>query len=155
MAARSVDGAGRRPCKRCLALVAEHKGAGEFSTRPGAARLTLMPGRQPNTPPPSGRAPVTPGTLALRTALDQSPPLTALLQRLQQSRQRFAAIEAQLDDALRGAVRPGPLDDAGWSLLVSGGAAAAKLRQLLPQLQAQLRAQGWPDTPLRVRVQAR
>jgi len=92
---------------------------------------------------------------ALATALDQSQPLTALLQRLQQSRARFAAIEPHLDAGLRSTVRPGPLDDAGWSLLVTGGATAAKLRQLLPQLQAALRAQGWPDTPIRVRVQAR
>ena len=97
----------------------------------------------------------TPGTLALRTALDRSEPLGALLLRLQQSRARFASIEALLDDGLRSTVRPGPLDDAGWSLLVAGGATAAKLRQLLPQLQAALRAQGWPETPIRVRVSSR
>lgn len=128
-----------------------------------ATRLRRMTGRKPIAPPPNSRAPATPGaraqphpgTLALATALDQSQPLTALLQRLQQSRARFAAIEPHLDAGLRSTVRPGPLDDAGWSLLVTGGATAAKLRQLLPQLQAALRAQGWPDTPIRVRVQAR
>lgn len=100
-------------------------------------------------------APHTPGTLALRTALQHSEPLSSLLQRLQQSRARFAVIEPLLDDGLRSAVRPGPFDDGGWSLLVAGGATAAKLRQLLPRLQAALRAQGWPDTPIRVRVSSR
>lgn len=106
----------------------------------------------------SARKPVaqpTPGTWALAAALDRSQPLTVLLQRLQRSRERFAAIEPQLGEGLRSAVRAGPLDDTGWTLLVSGGAAAAKLRQLLPQLQAALLEQGWPELPIRVRVQSR
>ena len=45
--------------------------------------------------------------------------------------------------------------EADAAVYLTGGATAAKLRQLLPQLQAALRAQGWPDTPIRVRVQAR
>lgn len=104
--------------------------------------------RKPASPP-------TPGTWALAAALDHSQPLTVLLQRLQRSRERFAAIEPLLGEGLRSAVRAGPLDDAGWTLLVSGGAAAAKLRQLLPQLQAALLEQGWPELPIRVRVQSR
>ena len=96
-----------------------------------------------------------PGTWALGAALDRSAPLTLLLQRLQQSQQRLAAVGGQLPDGLRSEVRAGPLDETGWTLLVPGGAAASKLRQLLPQLQAALRAQGWPELPIRVRVQAR
>jgi hypothetical protein len=94
------------------------------------------------------------GTLALAEALDQSQPLTNLLQRLQQSRARFAAIRERLPDTLCSQVRPGPIDDAGWSLLVPSGAIASKLRQLLPELQAALKAQGWPETPIRIRVNA-
>ena len=95
------------------------------------------------------------GTLALGEALDQSQPLTSLLRRLQESQARLAAVRDLLPDALRGQVRAGPLDDAGWSLLVPGGAAAAKLRQLLPQLQATLQQQGWPATTIRIRVHQR
>ena len=104
-------------------------------------------------PKPDRRA--HPGTLALGEALDQSQPLTQLLRRLQQSQARLAAVRELLPDALRSQVRAGPLDDAGWSLLVPGGAAAAKLRQLLPVLQAALQQQGWPATPIRIRVQQR
>ena len=105
-------------------------------------------------PSPTPSAAAHPGTLALAEALDRSQPLALLLQRLQQSRERFAAIQAQLPASLRAQVRPGPLDEAGWSLLVPGGAAASKLRQLLPELQAALRTQGWPELPIRVRISA-
>lgn len=95
-----------------------------------------------------------PGTWALGAALDQSQALTSLLQRLRESNERFEALRAHLPEALRGEVRPGPLDDSGWTLLVRGGAAAAKLRQLLPALDSALRAGGFTPLPIRVRVRA-
>lgn len=96
----------------------------------------------------------TPGAWALGAALRQSQPLTRLLQRLQESNQRFEVLREHLPDTLRTEVRPGPLDDAGWTLLVRGGAAAAKLRQLLPTLQAALQAAGFAALAIRVRVHA-
>jgi hypothetical protein len=96
-----------------------------------------------------------PGTLALGDALGQSQALTSLLQRLQESQARLAALRERLPEALRDQVRAGPLDEAGWSILVPNGAAASKLRHLLPELDAALRKQGWPALPLRIRVQAR
>ena len=94
------------------------------------------------------------GTWALGAALDQSVPLTSLLQRLQQSQARFDAIRSHLPDGLRDHVRPGPLDDTGWSLLVRSGSMAAKLRQLSPALEQALLAQGWQALPIRIRVQS-
>jgi hypothetical protein len=94
-------------------------------------------------------------TLALAEALGRSEPLGNLLQRLQASRERFDAIAALLPEPLRAEVRPGPLDEAGWSLLVSGGAAASKLRQLAPRIDADLAQRGFVPLPLRIRVQAR
>jgi len=93
------------------------------------------------------------GHLSLGDALDRSEPLTRLLQRLQESRARFDAITVLLPGGLQHSVRPGPLDDDGWLLLAAHGAAAAKLRQLLPRLEAALLAGGWPPTPIKVRVQ--
>jgi hypothetical protein len=95
------------------------------------------------------------GTWTLGTALDQSQPLARLLQRLQESQARFAVIREHLPEPLRDAVRPGPLDDAGWSLLAQSGAVASKLRQLLPDLEAALTGQGWQATPIRIKVQSR
>jgi len=98
--------------------------------------------------------PSSPGTLALGAALDQNQTLGRLLQRLQESRARFAAIREMLPDTLRDQVRPGPLDDAGWSLLAPSGAAASKLRQLVPALETRLHEQGWQPTPIRIKVQS-
>ena len=94
----------------------------------------------------------TPGTVGIDTALDDSVPLARLLARVRESRERFAAISALASPALLQQMRPGPLDDEGWSLLVANGAAAAKLRQLLPRLQQTLTARGWPGPPIRVKV---
>jgi hypothetical protein len=110
-------------------------------------------GRLPVMATPRGTA-AHPGTVAVGDALDRSQPLVRLLQRLQQSRDRHAAVCEHLPDALRDQIRPGPLDDAGWTLLVSHGAAASKLRQLLPTLDAALRAKGWAALPIRIKVQA-
>jgi len=95
----------------------------------------------------------TPGTMALDDALGRSEPLTRLLRRLEDSRARFEAVRALLPAGLHEAVRPGAVDDDGWSLLASHGAAAAKLRQLLPRLETELRERGWPPLPIKVRVQ--
>jgi hypothetical protein len=107
-----------------------------------------MSGRTNNSSPQCS------GTFALAAALDQSDSLTRLLQRLQESQARFAAIGDLLPEPLRVAVRPGPLDDAGWSLLAHSGAVASKLRQLVPELQAALQSQGWQATPIRIKVQS-
>jgi hypothetical protein len=100
-------------------------------------------------PPPNAPA----GTLALGAALDRSEPLARLLERARESRARFAVVAALLPDGLRDAVRAGPLDEDGWSLLAAHGAAAAKLRQWLPKLEAALAEQGWPQRPIKVRIQ--
>ena len=98
---------------------------------------------------------VTPGTMALGAALDQSSPLSNLLQRVKNSRQYRDAIAHLLPPGLDTEVRPGPLDDQTWSLLVSSGSAAAKLRQVLPQLLEAVRASGWQGTSIKVKVQPR
>ncbi len=94
-----------------------------------------------------------PHQVPLTAALQGSEPLAGLLHRIRQSQARLDAIAPLLPPALRQAVRPGPLDDAGWSLLVANSAAAAKLRQMLPQLQAGLLAHGWPAVEIRLKVQ--
>jgi hypothetical protein len=93
-----------------------------------------------------------PKTVPLAAALDRSESLTGLLRRLRDSRARLDTVAGLLPQALRPAVRPGPLDDAGWMLLVADSSAAAKLRQLMPALEAALLDAGWPVVPVRIKV---
>ncbi len=98
--------------------------------------------------------PVVPLGLPLARALEQNPSLADLARRLAQSNARFAAIGLHLPEPLRAQVRPGPVDDEGWSLLASNAAAAAKLRHLLPRLSDSLREQGWPELSIRVHIRS-
>ena len=73
-------------------------------------------------PPPQ---PPHAGTLALGEALDHSIELGQLMARLQASKQRFETIRKLLPAELQAAVRPGPLDENGWSLLAAMARSAA------------------------------
>lgn len=90
----------------------------------------------------------------LHEAIATSAPLASLAQRLRESNARFDAIRGSLPGTLATQVRPGPIDDLGWTLLAANGAAASKLRQLVPRLEAALAQAGFAATLLRVRVQA-
>lgn len=90
--------------------------------------------------------------LKLAAALDGSEPLVGLLQRVRESQARLKALEGWMSPALRAGVRSGPLDEEAWQLLVDNAAVAAKLRQLLPALEAELRLHGWTKPPIRIKV---
>jgi hypothetical protein len=94
------------------------------------------------------------GSFSAASAVQRSEPLSQLLARVRQSQERLMCINALLPASLVGVVRPGPLDDVEWALLVPGNAVAAKLRQCLPTLEAGLLAAGWPARALKVRIQA-
>jgi hypothetical protein len=53
---------------------------------------------------------------------------------------------------LAASVQPGPIDEAGWSLLVANAAVAAKLRQLAPRFEERLREAGHPVAAIRIKV---
>jgi hypothetical protein len=91
----------------------------------------------------------------LAQALNGSESLAGLLARMQQSQARLALVAPLLPLALRSQVRAGPVDDKAWDMLVDNAAAAAKLRQMLPSLQAALAQGGWPEPAPRVRIQPR
>jgi Dna[CI] antecedent, DciA len=99
-------------------------------------------------------SPAVPLPMSLDRAIASSDSLTSLAARLRESEQRLAAIAPLLPDNLAREVRPGPIDDEGWSLLVSNAAVAAKLRQLLPRLNESLRTRSFRDLPIRVRLRA-
>jgi hypothetical protein len=99
-----------------------------------------------NTP-----APLEPRTIA--EALRGSAPLGRLSERLRRSEAAFAAVRHLLPAALAAQVRPGPIDDEGWSLLCSNAGIAAKLRQIAPRLEQHLHECRLGVAAIRVKVQ--
>lgn len=87
-------------------------------------------------------------------AAEDSPTLARLVQLARESGERLQAVLSLVPPALRPALRPGPIEGTTWCLLVDSNAAAAKLRQLLPALEAHLRSRGWQVTAIRLKVQA-
>ena len=95
-----------------------------------------------------------PSSLTAYQAASGAPLLARLNQRIDESSRRFKAIETLIPGALRAAVKAGPIDEQSWCLLVSGNAAAAKVRQLLPLLHASLLRQGWKVMSIRLKILA-
>jgi hypothetical protein len=110
------------------------------------------PARAVTPPKPPARAPLPSRTVDIGHALAGSEPLALLARRMRDSQNRLAAISGLLAPAMRPHVQAGPIDDEGWSLLVANNAVAAKLRQMLPALEAHLRSQGWAGPPVRVKL---
>jgi hypothetical protein len=97
--------------------------------------------------------PSIPGGLPVRDALDRCEPLQQLQRRLALSRQCLETVRPTLPPELVPLVSAGPLDDTGWTLLAAHAAAAAKLRQLRPRLEASLRGNGFQVSAIRIRIQ--
>jgi hypothetical protein len=74
---------------------------------------------------------------------------------VRESSARLQAIRSLLPAPLRASVQAGPIEDGCWCLLVSSNAVAAKLRQLLPALQAHLSLKGLSVSSIRIKVQNR
>ena len=88
----------------------------------------------------------------LHEAAEDSPTFARLAQLARESTQRLRAIESLIPVALRPSIRPGPIEGTTWCLLVEGNAAAAKLRQILPVLQAKLNSDGWEVSAIRLKA---
>ncbi len=94
--------------------------------------------------------------LTIEQAVGEAPTLARLAGLARESGDRLAAILPLVPAGLRQGLRPGPIEEGGvWCLLVPNNAAAAKLRQLAPALQAHLRTGGWQVTSIRLKVQTR
>lgn len=85
-------------------------------------------------------------------ALVASDTLTSLLGSHRRANACMALVSASLAPALRGQMRPGPVEDGTWTILANHGGAAAKLRQALPTLLEALAAGGENITEIRVKV---
>lgn len=90
---------------------------------------------------------------SLEQAVGAAPHLAVLTQRIRASQSYLDGIQHLIPAALRRHIKPGPLDDGVWCLLVSNAAASTKLRQLLPTLQRALTQNGAQINSIRIKVQ--
>lgn len=91
--------------------------------------------------------------VTLMQATQESPTLVRLTELSRDSVARLKAVEPMIPAVLRSAIKAGPIDGSNWCLIVNSNAAAAKIRQLLPAMEAQLRTKGWRDCAIRLKVQ--
>lgn len=88
----------------------------------------------------------------MHQAVGNSPVLAHLSELVQESNDRLKAIESLLPAALYAAVKAGPINGESWCLLVNSNAAAAKIRQLVPLIQARLLGKGWKISSIRLKI---
>jgi len=89
----------------------------------------------------------------LLQASQDSPTLARLIELTGDSVARLKAVESLIPASLRHAVKAGPIDGPVWCLILDNNAAAAKIRQILPALEAHLRTKGWEVNSIRLKVQ--
>ena len=85
-------------------------------------------------------------------AAQESPTFARLADQIRASSTRLQAIHPLLPAPLRASVQAGPMEEGDWCLLASSNAVAAKLRQLVPALQAHLRVHDLGVTSIRIKV---
>lgn len=78
--------------------------------------------------------------------------LGQLWRQAQSAQACLAELRSVLPASLLDQVQSGPIQDGVWTLLVGHSAAAAKIRQWVPALQAHVRTKGWPVQRIEVKV---
>jgi len=91
--------------------------------------------------------------VTLQQASQEAPMLARLVALNRDSSDRLRAVENLIPAMLRPAIQAGPIEGSTWCLLVRNNAAASKLRQLLPALEAHLRSRGWEVRAIRLKIQ--
>lgn len=91
--------------------------------------------------------------VSLLQASENSPMLGKLIELSRDSVARLKAIESLIPGSLRSAVKAGPIEGTVWCMILDNNAVAAKIRQILPSLEAHLRTKGWNVTSIRLKVQ--
>ena len=91
-------------------------------------------------------------SLTLLQASQNNPGLAKLMAMQKDSNDRLQSIQSLIPPALQSSVQCGPLDEGVWCLLLSNNTTAAKLRQLLPALEAHLRSNHLPVKAIRLKV---
>ena len=102
------------------------------------------------------RPPVpTPKHSSVMDAIEHSDTLSSMLSLQRRSMTFLKTIESILPPGLSDQLLAGPIEDDVWCVLVKHNAAAAKLRQLLPAIAAQLRSKGHNIQQVRMKLMSR
>lgn len=91
-------------------------------------------------------------SITLEQAAQASPALSQLVAQARDANARMKAIEPLLPPGLRHSIQAGPMEASTWCLIIKSNAAASKLRQLLPSLEAHLRTKGWDVQRIQLKV---
>ncbi|MBK6594748.1 MAG: hypothetical protein IPG23_19730 [Burkholderiales bacterium] len=91
-------------------------------------------------------------SFTLLQATQDSPTLANLTALATESSARLKSIEVLIPAAIRPSIKPGPIEGQVWCLILENTAIAAKIRQLLPALEAHLRSKGWDVMSIRLKV---
>ena len=94
-----------------------------------------------------------PPSVTLLQASQANPSLAKLMDIQRASSARLQAVATLLPAGLRDHVQAGPIEEGVWCLLLANATTAAKLRQLLPALEAHLRVNGLEVKSIRLKVQ--
>ncbi len=92
-------------------------------------------------------------SFTLLQATQEAPMFAKLTGLTTESLARLKAVESIIPIALRSSIKAGPIDGTSWCLILNNNATAAKIRQLLPAIQAHLRSKGWEVNSIRLKVQ--
>lgn len=90
----------------------------------------------------------------LEEAANESPSLARLVHLSRLSSDWLRKVSSLIPTQLNKTITAGPIEDGHWCLIVDGNAAAAKLRQCVPNLLAHLQATGEDITSIRLKVRS-
>lgn len=91
-------------------------------------------------------------SVTLLQATQDSPNLARLSEIAMDSAARLTSIQFLIPLNLRSTVKGGPIEGAQWCLILDNHSVAAKIRQLLPSMQAHLRSNGWEVNSIRLKI---
>lgn len=78
--------------------------------------------------------------------------LQSIAVKAMESKERLRSVKPLLPATLHSSVEAGPIEGSTWCLIMKSSAAAAKIRQLIPSMQAHLRSKGWDVETIRLRI---
>ena len=96
--------------------------------------------------------PQRPATVSLQQATRESPILSQLMHAAAQSNARLAAVQEIIPMTLHASVFAGALDSQTWCIILGSAGTMAKIRQLLPAIELQLKQKGFPTLAIRMKI---